>query len=78
MPTTEPANPALGRAIRALRKDRGLTIEDLAHDAGITFPSLSRIEKSEANPAWTTVERLAEALGVSLVELSAAIERAES
>jgi transcriptional regulator with XRE-family HTH domain len=49
--------------------------EDLAHDAGITAGSLSRIEGAVSNPTWTTVERLARALGITLAELGAEIER---
>jgi transcriptional regulator with XRE-family HTH domain len=77
MSPLDPANPALGRAIRALREDQALTQEDLAYQAGITPGSLSRVETALSNPTFTTVERIAEALGVSLEELGAAVERAE-
>lgn len=50
----------------------------MAYDAGITPGTLSRIEGGRANPTWTTVERIAEALDVSLVDLAQAIERAEA
>jgi transcriptional regulator with XRE-family HTH domain len=71
----EGANPALADVIRRLREDRGITQEDLAHEAGVTTGTLSRIERGLANPAWTTVARIARALGVSLEELGAAVER---
>jgi transcriptional regulator with XRE-family HTH domain len=74
----EPASPAFACAIRILREDQKLTQEDVAYDAGITPGTLSRIEGGRANPTWTTVERIAEALDVSLVDLAQAIERAEA
>lgn len=58
--------PALGRAIRQLRKERGRTQEDLAHKSGITVTALVRIETARANPTWATVSKLAAGLGVSI------------
>jgi transcriptional regulator with XRE-family HTH domain len=71
----ESASPALARAIRDLREDRKLTQEEVAHEAGITPGTYSRIEGARANPTWTTVERIARALGVSLSVLAAAVEK---
>jgi transcriptional regulator with XRE-family HTH domain len=70
----EPASPALAGALRGLREARGLTQEEVALTAGITTGSLSRIETRHSNPTWTTVERIAQALGVSLLELCAEME----
>ena len=61
--------PALGAAIRELREKSGRTQEALAQGAGITVAHLSGIERGYANPKWSTVERIADALGVSLFEL---------
>jgi transcriptional regulator with XRE-family HTH domain len=59
-----PTNAALGRAIRRLRKARGLTIETLALDAGLHPTYLSGIERGVRNPTWSKLCALAEALGV--------------
>lgn len=76
--TRSPApDPALGAALRALREARGLTQEQLAHEAGVTMGTLSKIETAAAAPAWATVRQIAQALGVSLVEFAEAVERAE-
>jgi transcriptional regulator with XRE-family HTH domain len=73
--TRAPApDPALAAALRRLREARGLTQEQLAHDAGITMGTLSKIETTAAAPAWATVRQIADALDVSLVELAAAVE----
>jgi DNA-binding XRE family transcriptional regulator len=69
-------DPALADAIRRLRTERGLSQEDLAHEARITTAALARIERGQANPSWTTVVGIAAGLQVSLRELVAAVETA--
>jgi transcriptional regulator with XRE-family HTH domain len=71
-----PANtdPALGAAVRRLREDRGLSMEALAYRAGITLNTITRLELAQSEPGWMTVRKVADALGVSLAELAAAIE----
>jgi transcriptional regulator with XRE-family HTH domain len=70
----EPASPRLAAAIRALREQQELTQEEVAIDAGITPGNLSKIERARANPTWTTVERIAVALDVSLGDLVRVVE----
>lgn len=55
--------------IRALRAERGLTQVRLAVAADMNPATLNRIEQGKANPNLKTLERLAEALGVGLVDL---------
>lgn len=62
--------PALGKAIRELRDKRGVTQEDLAHEARVTVGTLSLIERGKSNPAWGTVKRIAAALDVKMGELA--------
>lgn len=64
--------PSLGAAIRELRGERGLTQEALAHDADVTVGHLSMIERGYANPSWGAVTAIADALGVSMVEMAKA------
>jgi len=61
--------------VRRLRIERGDTQEDLAHRAGLTVAAFARIERGHANPTWTTVRRIADALEVSLASLGEAVER---
>jgi len=61
---------ALGKAIRQLREERGMTQEALAHAAGVTVGHLSTIERGHSNPTWATVKSVAAALGASMVEIS--------
>jgi transcriptional regulator with XRE-family HTH domain len=77
MPPRLPVDPALGRAIRQLREQRGLTQEELATHAGMTFGTVSRLESAKSAPAWATVRALIETLDVSFSDLASAIETQE-
>jgi transcriptional regulator with XRE-family HTH domain len=68
----------LARALRSLREQRGITQEDLAHAADVTTTALSRIEGGKANPTWTTLARILDALNASLTELEAVLARAKT
>jgi transcriptional regulator with XRE-family HTH domain len=74
---TKRPDPALGKALLAKRERDGLTQEDVAHQAGVTTGTLARIELAQTAPEWMTVRQIAEALGLSLPELGAAVEAAE-
>ncbi|HEV3035475.1 MAG TPA: helix-turn-helix transcriptional regulator [Solirubrobacteraceae bacterium] len=67
-------DPALATTLRRIRERRGVTREALAFQSGITAGALARIELAQAVPRWNTVRLLAQALNVSMVELSAAVE----
>lgn len=67
-------DPALGKALRALRVDRELTQEEVSHAADLTLGAYGRIERSEVTPAWTTVRSIAKALGISMGELGATVD----
>lgn len=66
---------ALGQAIRQVREKRDLTQEAVAHQAGVTASTYGLIERGQSNPTWATVEDIASALGVSVVELAKRAER---
>jgi predicted transcriptional regulator len=74
--TQPPADPTLAHALRQARRDLGSTQEAVAYEAGITVAAFARIERGEADPRWSTVVRVADALQVSLAELVAAMEDA--
>jgi transcriptional regulator with XRE-family HTH domain len=61
---------ALGAAIRELRTEKGVSLEALAADSGISKNMLSLIERGEGNPSWSTVEGIAKALGMSVSQLA--------
>ena len=61
---------ALGKAIRQLREERGMTQEALAHAAGVTVGHCSTIERGHSNPTWATVKAISRALERSIVEIA--------
>lgn len=59
-----------GEKLKLLRCTHGLTQEELARRIGTQKQSISRYENSDRMPGLKTAQALAEALGVSLPELS--------
>ena len=64
----------LGVRIRALRKERGLSLERLADKSDVAVGSLSRIENGKGGGNSRTIERVAEALKLSVAELYRGLE----
>jgi transcriptional regulator with XRE-family HTH domain len=73
-PARAPTNPALGRAIRRLRKHRKLTIETLAHAADMHPTYLSGIERGVRNPTWAKLCALADALSLPISTVASEAE----
>jgi len=59
----------LGRRIKDLRKSKNITQEKLAEIISMDITSLSKIETGRNYPQPETVEKLANALGVSIDKL---------
>jgi transcriptional regulator with XRE-family HTH domain len=78
MRRSDQPQPALGKAIRQLRNERGMTQEALAHAAGVTVGHLSMIERGHSNPTWATVTSIVAALDASMVDLVKLVTRLES
>lgn len=64
-----PLRLRLGQNLRAIRKARGLTQEDLAGLSGLHFTYIGGIERGERNLSIDNVGRLADALGLDAVDL---------
>ncbi|MFO0881773.1 MAG: helix-turn-helix transcriptional regulator [Gemmataceae bacterium] len=62
-----------GSALRAVREERGLTQEQLAHQAGIHRTYLSDVERGARNISLVILDKLARALELSLAELFARV-----
>ncbi len=60
-----PEHAALGEAIRERRAERGLSQEALADAAGVHVTHLGGVERGTRNPNYTTIVKLARALGVT-------------
>ncbi len=59
----------VGRNAARLRKERGLTQEQLAERSGLSQQYLSGLEQGRRNPTIVTLYEIASALGVSHVNL---------
>jgi len=57
---------AIGRAIRGFRRQQGITVADLADRTGLSRGMMSKIENGNISPSLSTLQSLAEALGVPL------------
>lgn len=66
----------VGSRIRYLRKQRDLELQELARRAAVSRPFLSQIELGTANASVKTLQRIADALEVPVVELFAEATRA--
>src|SRR2546430_6031971 len=62
----------IGPRLRALRRDRGLTLEMLAADTGTSVSTLSRLESGKRRPTLELLIPLARAHRVALDQLIAA------
>ena len=61
--------PPLGPRIQALRKQRRLTLEQMAAMSGVSRSMLSQIERGQANPTFATLWNLTRALKLDIADL---------
>jgi transcriptional regulator with XRE-family HTH domain len=59
----------IGKRIRTLRVEQGLTIEGLGAASGLPPESVGRIERGGSTPSLATLNRLAKGLAVTLPDL---------
>lgn len=66
---------ALGRALRQLRQQAGLTQRELADRAGADDTYISQVETGRRDIRWSTITRLLNALDASIADLAAEIQQ---
>jgi transcriptional regulator with XRE-family HTH domain len=59
----------VGRNVKRVRQDKGLTQEQLAERSGFSQQYISGLEQGRRNPTIVSIYELATALGVSHMEL---------
>lgn len=69
MRTVSPQLLAFGRTLRKARRDRDLSQEALADEAGLSAKHVGEIERANKDPRLTTVLKLADALELRSNEL---------
>lgn len=67
----------LGRTIRARRRERGDTLAAVATASGLSTAFLSQLENDRARPSLDSLQRVADALGTTAVDLLAAADQAQ-
>lgn len=65
---------AFGAAVRALRLERGIAQESLAHLAGIERSHMGKVERGEHMPTLAIIFKIARALGFSVSHLMGTVE----
>lgn len=60
---------AIGREVRVIRRQLGITVADMAENSGLSVGMLSKIENGMTSPSLTTLQALSNALGVPLSQL---------
>ncbi|MBU2419118.1 helix-turn-helix transcriptional regulator [Brevundimonas sp. C43] len=65
-----------GRNVRERRVSKGITLEALAHDVGLSYSYLGELERGRRNPTLKVIEQIARALEVdALVLLQAEVSQ---
>jgi transcriptional regulator with XRE-family HTH domain len=59
----------VGKQIQKIRESKGLSQQDLAAKCNFEKSNMSRLETGRVNPTLSTLEKVAKALDVSLIEL---------
>jgi transcriptional regulator with XRE-family HTH domain len=58
----------IGKKIRELRKEKGLTIREVAEKAGCTASFLSQLERGKTEPSIAMLKKIADVLNVNIVD----------
>lgn len=65
---------SIGSQVRQLRRELGITANELAGEAGLSASALSKIENGQISPSLTTLRSLARALNVPISALFSEFE----
>jgi len=58
-----------GARIRKIRKEKGISQEELAHRANLHRTYIGMIERAERNITLINIEKIAKALNIEIVEI---------
>ncbi|WP_084729922.1 helix-turn-helix domain-containing protein [Streptacidiphilus neutrinimicus] len=72
-----PPEPPLGRVIRRRRRSLDLTLAAVARRTGLSVPFLSQVENARARPSMRSLQRIADGLETTAVDLLATAEAGE-
>ena len=60
----------LAQGVKDLRKQKGLSQEDLSKKSGLSLRTIQRVENGESEPTGETLKRISNAFGLTLEELA--------
>ena len=66
---------SFGERVRALRKERLMTLAEVAERSGLTAVYLCDIENGKRDPCYSAIERVARGLDMSVAELFGVVPR---
>ncbi|MFE0137728.1 helix-turn-helix domain-containing protein [Streptomyces sp. NPDC059037] len=72
--TDDAETPQVGPGIRRLRRALDLTLAEVAARAGVSAPFLSQVENGRSRPSMGSLQRIADALDTTAVQLLAAAQ----
>lgn len=64
-----PLEMNIGARLHQIRKSRNLTLQNLSKATGVSASAFSKIERNELSPTIGTLQRIAQGLGIELMEL---------
>ncbi|MCV3767027.1 helix-turn-helix domain-containing protein [Rhizobium sp. TRM95796] len=76
MEEIDPLDAQLAQRLKALRAERGWSLDDLAQRSGVSRATLSRLEKAEVSPTANVLGRLCGAYGMPMSRLMRMVEDA--
>jgi transcriptional regulator with XRE-family HTH domain len=65
----DPDSILLGRRIRSLRTAKGLTQQELGHQADVDYKFIGEIERGNMNPSFKVLVKIAKTLDMDLPEI---------
>ncbi len=71
----EPNLVILGRAVKLIREQRGMSVEELATSSGIPSKRIGALEAGELDPTYELLVEIADGLGIQPSELITLAER---
>ena len=75
--TAEQDQLILGRTLRALRNEAGITQEQLAGRLKVDPTFVGRLERGQRGAHWRTIRRVLVALDANVAQFASAIEKTE-
>ena len=65
-PASRPSEPKVGARLRTIRRERGLTIEQVAEASGLTRGFISQLERDTTAPSLSSLARICDVLAIRI------------